>query len=80
MPAAPVELDDLLALRLSCPRAEFEALDDEAVETLLLARFRLLVAYGWDFASALLLAVDVELPAHEAADLAPRVPAQLVLQ
>lgn len=80
MPAAPAELDELLALRLSCPRAAFEALEEDEVVTLLLARFRLLVAYGWDWASALMLAADVELPAHEAAELAPVVATPLVLQ
>lgn len=80
MPAALAELDELLAYRLSCPRATFEALDEDEVVTLLLARFRLLVAYGWDWASALMLAADVELPAHETADLAPAVATPLVLQ
>jgi hypothetical protein len=80
MPAALAELDELLAFRLSCPRATFEALDEDEVVTLLLARFRLLVAYGWDWASALMLAADVEVPAHETADLAPAVATPLVLQ
>jgi len=80
MPAALAELDELLAYRLSCPRATFEALDEDEVVTLLLARVRLLVAYGWDWASALMLAAEVELPAHETADLAPAAAAPLVLQ
>ena len=80
MPAAPAEFAELLAYRLACPRAAFETLGDEEVEELLIARFRLLVAYGWDWASALLLAVDVEVPAHETAELAPPLAAPLVLQ
>ena len=80
MPAALAELDELLAYRLSCPRATFEALDEDEVVTLLLARFRLLVAYGWDWASALMLAADVELPAHETAEHATPVVTPLVLQ
>jgi hypothetical protein len=80
MSAALAELDELLAYRLSCPRAAFEALEEDEVVTLLLARFRLLVSYGWDWASALMLAADVELPAHETADLAPAAATPLVLQ
>ena len=80
MSAALAELDELLAYRLTCPRAAFEALDEDEVVTLLLARFRLLVSYGWDWASALVLAADVEVPAHETADLAPVVATPLVLQ
>jgi len=80
MSAALAELDELLAHQLSCPRATFEALDEDEVVTLLLARFRLLVDYGWDWSSALMLAADVEQPAHETADLAPAVATPLVLQ
>jgi hypothetical protein len=80
MPAAPAPFSDLDAHSLALPRAAFEALGEDEAAALLLARFRLLGAYGWDWASALLLAVDVERPAHETAALAPAVPAPLVLQ
>ena len=80
MTAALAELDELLAHQLSCPRAAFEALDENEVVTLLLARFRLLVSYGWDWASALMLAADVEKPAHETADLVPTAATPLVHQ
>ena len=80
MSAAPTELSELLAHDLSVPRASFETLDADEVLALLRSRFRLLSASGWDWASALMLAADVEHSAAEAAALAPRVPTPLVLQ
>lgn len=80
MSAALTELSELLSHDLSVTRTSFEALDDEAAYALLRSRFRLLSASGWDWASALMLAVDVERPAGEAAALAPRVATPLVLQ
>lgn len=78
--AALTDLSELLSHRLTLPRSAFESLDEDEAVALLRSRFRLLSACGWDWASALLLAVDVELPADEAAALAPPVPTPLVLQ
>lgn len=80
MSAALTDLSELASHRLTLPRSAFESLDEEQALNLLRSRFRLLSASGWDWASALLLAVDVELPADEAAALAPPVPTPLVLQ
>ena len=80
MAAIQTPLDDLLAYELACSRSEFELLADDEIVGLLTARFRLLSDHGWDWASALLLAADVERPASEAAHLAPLVPTALVLQ
>jgi len=80
MSAALTELSELLSHDLTATRSSFEMLDEEGALALLRSRFRLLSASGWDWASALLLAADVERPAGEAAALAPRVPTPLVLQ
>jgi hypothetical protein len=63
-------MDELLGHELACSPRELEALSEDEVLGLLLARFRLLCAHGWDWASALLLATAVETPAHEAGSLA----------
>jgi hypothetical protein len=77
-------MDELLEHELSCSPCEFELLAEDEVVNLLVARFRLLCAHGWDWASALLLATAVETPAHEAGSLAQgntaRAAATLVLQ
>ena len=66
MSAAPIAMDELLEHELTCSRDQFELLAEEEVVNLLVARFRLLCAHGWDWTSALLLATAVEKPAHEA--------------
>jgi hypothetical protein len=70
MSAAPTTMDELLEHELTCSPREFELLAEDEVLRLLVARFRLLCAHGWDWASALLLATAVETPAHEAGSLA----------
>jgi hypothetical protein len=80
MSAALTELTELLSHDLSVTRTSFETLDAEEALALLRSRFRLLSESGWDWASALMLAADVERSAAEAAALAPRVPTPLVLQ
>jgi hypothetical protein len=84
MSAGPTTMDELLEHELSCTRHQFELLEEDEVVDLLVARFRLLCAHGWDWASALLLATAVETPAHEAGSLAhggpARATATLVLQ
>jgi hypothetical protein len=78
-------MDELLGHELACSPGEFELLPEDEVVSLLVARFRLLCAHGWDWTSALLLATAVETPVHEAGSLArggaPRAAAAaLVLQ
>lgn len=80
MSAALTELSELLSHDLSVTRTSFETLDADEALALLRSRFRLLSESGWDWASALMLAADVERSAAEAAALAPRVPTPLVLQ
>jgi hypothetical protein len=84
MSAAPTTMDELLEHELACTARQFELLEEDEVVNLLVARFRLLCAHGWDWSSALLLATAVETPAHEAGSLAhgstPRAAATLVLQ
>jgi hypothetical protein len=63
-------MDELLEHELVCSPQQFERLAEDEVVNLLVARFRLLYAHGWDWASALLLATAVETPAHEAGALA----------
>lgn len=63
-------MDELLGHELACTPQQFELLEEDEVVDLLVARFRLLCAHGWDWASALLLATAVETPAHEAGSLA----------
>jgi hypothetical protein len=77
-------MDELLGHELACSPREFELLGEDEVVSLLVARFRLLCAHGWDWSSALLLATAVEVPAHEAGALAgggaARAASTLVLQ
>ena len=77
-------MDELLEHELTCSPRQFELLADDEVVNLLVARFRLLCAHGWDWNSALLLATAVETPAHEAGSLAhgstARAAATLILQ
>ena len=70
MSGAPITMNDLLEHELACSPQQFELLAEDEVVNLLVARFRLLCAHGWDWASALLLATAVETPAHEAGSLA----------
>jgi hypothetical protein len=70
MSAAPITMDELLDHELVCSPQQFEQLAEDEVVDLLVARFQLLCAHGWDWRSALLLATAVETPAHEAGSLA----------
>ena len=63
-------MDELLEHELACTPHQFELLEEDEVVNLLVARFRLLGAHGWDRGSALLLATAVETPTHEAGSLA----------
>lgn len=67
MSAAPIPYDDLLALDLRCDPAQFEELSEEEAVQLLVARFRGLTGYGWDWRTAALLAVMPDLPVHASA-------------
>jgi hypothetical protein len=70
MSAAPTTMDELLEHELACTPRQFELLEEDEVVNLLVARFRLLCAHGWDWTSALLLATAVETPVHEAGSIA----------
>lgn len=66
MSAAPIPYDELAALDLRCDRARFEELSEEEAVLLLVARFRGLTGYGWDWRTAALLAVMPDVPVHAA--------------